>query len=283
MSRRRRADVDGDGGRPVQQSLKGKQIVVTRPEAQADGLCEAIALRGGRALRFPVLGIAPPADLTPLIDICERLEDIDLAFFVSPNAVDFALSFILARRSWPAQVAVATVGGGSERALQRFGFNRIIVPASGFDSESVLVLPAFSAPAIVGKRVVIFRGDGGRDLFGSELSQRGAEVEYVTAYHRFCPDTDCADLIALARAGDIDAMVLTSSEGVRNLADMLGEKGMTAVDGIPVYAPHSRIAGFALEAGFRRVVETDGGDAGIIRGLEAGLAEASPAGQATPR
>lgn len=265
----------------MQQTLAGRTIVVTRPDAQAASLCEAIAARGGTALRFPVLGIAPPLDDAELADAAARLDAFDLAFFVSPNAVEQALAHILARRSWPARVRVATVGGGSERALHRMGFAQVVAPVSGFDSEAVLALPEFAPEAVRGRRVAIFRGDGGRELLGEELVRRGATVEYFTAYRRFCPQADPAALIGHARAGRLDALVLTSSEGVRNLADMLGAQAMDVVREVPVYAPHPRIAAHALAAGFRTVVETDAGDAGILAGLEAGLAARPPAATGT--
>ena len=262
----------------MQHTLAGRTIVVTRPAGQAETLCEAIEARGGQAVRFPVLGIAPAADVAPLADVTARLEDFDLAFFVSPNAVDFALGYILERREWPPHLDVSTVGGGSERALHRMGFAHVIVPISGFDTESVLALPEFSALAMQGRKVVVFRGDGGRDLLGEVLAQRGAEVEYVTVYRRYCPETDSRDLIAAAQSDALDAIVLTSSEGVRNLETMLGPDGLRALCEVAVFVPHPRIAGFALEAGFRRVVETDAGDAGIVAGLEHRLAPRSAAG-----
>ncbi|MDX5444534.1 MAG: uroporphyrinogen-III synthase [Zoogloeaceae bacterium] len=265
----------------MQHTLVGKTVVVTRPQAQADALCEAVEARGGRALRFPVLGIAPAPDAGPLEAATARLDEFDIAFFVSPNAVDFALRYILARRGWPAGLVVATVGGGSERALRRMGFAHVVAPASGFDTEAVLALPEFSARSVRGRSIVVFRGDGGRDLLGEELTRRGAKVEYVTVYRRYCPVADCAELLAAARAGALDAIVLTSSEGVRNLASMLGSDGLAAMREVTVFAPHPRIAGFAFEAGFRRVVETDAGDAGILSGLERGLATRPPAGAAS--
>lgn len=247
---------------------------MTRPEAQAEALCAAIESRGARALRFPVLGIAPADDMSALEAVTARLDEFDLVFFVSPNAVDFALRHVLAQRDWPAGVIAATVGGGSERALRRHGFAHVLAPTEGFDSEAVLALPEFSGAAIRGKRVLVLRGDGGRELLGEELTRRGALVEHVSVYRRFCPHADASVLLD---AGPLDALVLTSSEGVRNLACMLGPHALGALRSVPVYAPHPRIVGSAFDAGFRSVVETDAGDAGIVRGLEAGLGPAPAA------
>lgn len=249
-------------------SLSGRHIVVTRPAGQADSLCAAIAARGGIALRFPVLAIGAVEDATALEGVADRLDAFDLAFFVSPNAVHHALEPILARRAWPTHLHVATVGKGSERALAEFGFAHVIAPQSGFDSEAVLALDEFQPAAVVGRHIVIFRGDGGRDLLGETLRERGASVEYVTCYRRYCPDLDPAPMLDLAASGQLDALTLTSSEGVPNLVAMAGEAGWQLLKDIAVFAPHPRIVAHARAAGFLRVIETPPGDEGLIAALE---------------
>ena len=152
------------------QPLAGRSIVVTRPVGQADSLCAALIGLGAEPLLFPLLTISPVADPAPLQAVARRLEDFALAFFVSPNAVNFGLDAILPAAPWPASLPVATVGKGSEGALAARGFTAVIAPQSGFDSESVLALPAFQAQAVAGKRVLILRGDGGRDLLGDTVA-----------------------------------------------------------------------------------------------------------------
>lgn len=252
----------------MRSGLSGRHIAVTRPAAQAASLCEAIAARGGVPVCFPVLGIGAVDDTTALDAIADRLDDVDLAFFVSPNAVQHALTAILPRRSWPARTVVATVGKGSERALAEFGFAAVVAPASGFDSEAVLDLPEFQPEAVDGKLVVIFRGDGGRDLLGVTLRERGARVEYVTCYRRFRPAGDPTPLLELARRGALDAITLTSSEGVGSLVAMVGAEGLETLRSVPVFAPHPRIAAHARAAGFLSVVETPPGDEGLMQALE---------------
>ena len=248
-------------------ALAGRTLVVTRPQEQADSLCRRIEVAGGHTIRFPVLAIAPAPDTAQLQAIVPRLDEFDLAFFVSPNAIHHALDFVLARRSWPAGLRVATVGKGSERVLLQRGFLEPIVPQDGFDSESVLALPEFAAAAIRGRKVLIFRGDGGRDLIRDTLRERGAQVEYVTCYQRYCPQLDPAILLQPAARGELDALLLTSSEGVRNLALILGGEGLRALHDVPVFASHARIAVQACDAGFAKVIETPAGDDGLLQAL----------------
>lgn len=248
-------------------ALAGRTLVVMRPLEQAGSLCERIRALGGQAVLFPVIAVGPALDPAPLESVVPRLADFDLAFFVSPNAAHYAMRFILARRAWPAGLRVATVGKGSERVLRGYGFEHVIAPQDGFDSEAVIALPEFSAQAVAGRKVLIFRGDGGRELLADTLRERGASVEYVTCYRRFCPDNDPTLLLDPVARGEVDGLLLTSSEGVRNLRQMLGAEGLAALRGVTVFASHPRIVAQAREAGFTAVVETPAGDDGLMQSL----------------
>lgn len=253
--------------------LAGRRILVTRPQAQAASLSDAIRARGGEPLVFPLLAIAAVDNggRAALDAVAARLDDFDLAFFVSPNAVAHGLAAMRARRAWPPHLRVATVGKGSEQALRDHGFDSAIAPQQGFDSEAVLALPEFQAEAVRDKRVLIFRGDGGRELLGDELVTRGALVEKVCCYQRSCPDADAGPVIALARDGALHAITLTSSEAVGNLRQLAGEGGMAVLCPLPVFVPHPRIARFAREAGFAHVLECAPGDDGLLAALESHL------------
>ncbi|MCC6611428.1 MAG: uroporphyrinogen-III synthase [Burkholderiales bacterium] len=246
-------------------ALAGRRIVVTRPAAQTEALAELIHAEGGEPIVFPVIEIREVADVRPLLDLVDRLDAFDLAVFISANAVDKAMNLVQSRRDWPSRTRVATIGKGSEKALRRFGFGDIVAPTGGFDSEALLEL----APLVdvAGKHVVIFRGDGGRELLGDTLKARGATVEYAECYRRVRPTADVGPLLKLWARGELDAITVTSSEGLHNLYDMVGKLGQQWLRRTPVFAPHSRIAAAARALGVSRVVETGPGDAGLIAGL----------------
>lgn len=247
------------------QPLAGRHIVVTRPADQAGHLAEAIRSAGATAVLFPVLAIYDIDDPRPLLDIAARLESFDIAVFVSPNAVSKTLGVIGGQRRWPTRLRAAAMGLSSERELARFGITEVIAPRLRFDSEALLELPEMQDMA--GKRVVVFRGDSGRDLLGDTLSERGATVEYVTCYRRGKPDLDTAPLLRLWAGRQLDAILVTSSEGLRNLVEMLGGPGRELLTGTPLFAPHARIAAAARQLGLRRVVPTAPGDEGLMAGL----------------
>lgn len=249
--------------------LAGKTIVVTRPQAQAAPLAEAIAAAGGTPLIFPLLEISPAADPKPLAEAAERLADYALAVFISPNAVDYALPALLAHGSWPAALTPAAVGQGTVRALAAHGIAGCVAPTERFDSEALLELPALAAGQVAGKRVAIFRGDGGRELLADTLRERGATVDCIPCYRRSGPSEGVVPLIAAWRAGRLDAITVSSSEGLRHLVDLLDTDGLARLRNTPVFVPHARIAENARALGLSNIILTDAADAGILAGLRA--------------
>ena len=245
--------------------LAGKGIVVTRPAHQAQGLARLIESAGGRAVLFPAIEIREVDDPRPYLDVVERLDEFDLAVFISPNAVERALKPILQRRALPPRLKVAAIGGASVSALEGFGVTGVISPRERYDSEALLELRELAAPA--GMRVVIFRGQGGRELLGESLSARGAHVEYAECYRRGKPGLDPAPLLAAWANNVLHAITVTSSDGLRNLSEMVGDGGRAHLVRMPLFAPHPRIAETARGLGIETVVVTGPGDRGLAAGL----------------
>ena len=246
-------------------SLAGRHVVVTRPAGQAAHFATALSEAGAIPVLFPVLEIRDIEDAAPVLDAAIRLDSYDLAVFVSPNAIEKALALILPRRPWPAALRVAALGKSSERELARHGIRDIISPPLRFDSEALLELAELTD--VQGKRVVIFRGDGGREVLGDTLKSRGATVEYVTCYRRARPQLDPAPLLKLWEQGQLDAVTLTSSEGLRNFHDMVGRLGQAWLKKTPAFVPHLRIAEQAQALGLTKVIPTEPGDDGLMAGL----------------
>lgn len=245
--------------------LAGRGIVVTRPAQQAGALAAMISAAGGHPILFPVLEILDAADPGALINAIDRLDDFDLAIFISPNAVQRAMSQLAARRSWPAGLRAAVVGQGGASELRRFGVNHVIAPVHGAGSEQLLELPQLQV--VAGQRVVIFRGNGGRELLGDTLAARGATVEYVECYRRARPPADAGPLLAAWARDEVHAVIVTSSEGLRNLCAMVGTRGLASLQRTPLLVPHPRIAQVAHERGCSNVIETAPGDDGLLQGL----------------
>lgn len=245
--------------------LAGRSIVVTRPAHQAQGLARLIEGAGGRSILFPAIEIRDVEDPGPFTRLIDRLDQFDLAIFISPNAAERAMSLISARRKLPAGLRVATIGGGGVRALEAHGVTGVIAPQGRYDSEALLELAEIAGA----RQVVIFRGEGGRELLGETLSSRGARVEYAECYRRCRPDLDPAQLLEAWARSELDAVTATSSEGLRNLFEMVGNAGREPLQRTPLFVPHSRIAESARGRQVQTVVVTGPGDNGLLNGLTA--------------
>ena len=246
--------------------LSGKRILVTRPSGQAEGLAGRIRDAGGEAVLVPAIEIREVADLAPLHAVADRLESFDLAIFVSRNAVRKGLELLRARRrgkGWPAQLKVATVGQGSREELEAQGHSGVISPPAQSDSEALLALPELAD--VRGRRIVIFRGDGGRQQLGETLGKRGASVEYAACYRRVRPEG--SERLRSEWAKGVDAVTLSSAEGLANFLAMLGEGAAQRLAGVPHFVPHARIAEDAAARGLGRVVVAGPRDAEMVAAL----------------
>lgn len=273
--------------------LAGLKIVVTRPRDQAAQLARLIAQEGGTPLLFPLLEIGAAADPQVLQEQLSRLAQFDLAIFISPNAVRYGMAAIckanedkvgaqfIARSkqvnraincapmvsstsiecALPPALKIATVGQGSAKALRELGIENIIAPTERFDSEGLLALPELQD--VAGWRVLILRGDGGRELLGDTLKARGATVEYAGCYRRSKPPQDAGVLLESAA----DAISVTSSEALDHLWQMLDEDARTNLRGTPLFVPHARIAELARRQGWQEVRLTGAGDDGLLSAL----------------
>ncbi len=238
---------------------------MTRPAHQAKNLADGIHAMGGHATLFPVLEITDLKDTRPLLALISRLEEFDIAIFVSPNAVNKAMQLINTHGALPLIMKIAVVGKGSANALKHFGVTNIIVPTGRYDSEALLNQSELQQ--VKNKRIVIFRGNGGRKLLGNTLIARGAVLEYAECYHRGKPNVDVASLLSVWSHNNLNAVTITSSEGLHNLFDMIGQLGQQLLKMTPLFTAHKRIAQKASDLGLTKVILTPAGDEGLLQGL----------------
>lgn len=247
--------------------LSGRGIVITRPRAHALTFAELIRSAGGDPVLFPTIEILPVEDREAVSNLVAGLDGFDLAIFVSPTAVMQGLELVNASRAWPGSLRVAAVGAGTAKALERGGFGTVIAPTVQADSEGLAAMPELQD--LRGRSVVIFRGEGGRDWLRTVLEARGARVAYAECYRRARPSQDSGPLLALWHRGAIDAVSITSAEGLQNVFAMLGSAGKEHLLATPVFVPHPRIAQAAQKLGVARVIVTGRGDDRAVEEMSA--------------
>jgi uroporphyrinogen III methyltransferase/synthase len=206
--------------------LFGTRILVTRPRDQAAELIDALEALGADAIEAPMIRIAPPDDYGPLDDACVHASEFDWIVFASVNAVDAFVNRLLASpldlRALKG-VKLCAVGTGTSERLARHGLKVDLIPAE-FHADAVV--HAISDEADVsGLRVLLPRGDIGREVIAEELAKRGAIVTAVVAYRTVAVEPEREgepDIYRMLLDRRIDVVTFTSASAVRNFVQVLG-------------------------------------------------------------
>lgn len=253
----------------MSEPLLNKRVLVTRPEEQAESLCQLISDAGGEAIRLPVITIRPVPDTELLQRRLALLTNHDIGIFVSQNAVRFTLQFLGKEAHALERLRILAIGKPTARALQHAGIKSVSLPGGKFSSETLLELPLLQAPAIKGKKVIIFRGIGGRERLAEQLLERGAAVEYLEVYQRLPAKYNSQELDNIWSGKRPDCVVVTSDEGLQNLFDMLSSKQQTLLLNTPLVVMSDRIAELAIKLGYRNmpVVAGETSDTGLIKAI----------------
>jgi uroporphyrinogen-III synthase len=188
-------------------------VLVTRPEGQQHAIVAELRQAGFRvsqqsAVQVEPLDLAPPARQL-LLDI----DQYHAVFFVSANAARLALDTLLSLwPQWPVGVNWLAVGPATADVLAAAGLP-VAMPPSGFDSEATLELDCLQQ--LKGKRILICRGNEGRELMAETLQQRGAEVDLLALYQRRCNPA------FQWPAEPVDVLLVTSLQGWQCVAEQV--------------------------------------------------------------
>lgn len=225
--------------------------LVVRPAAQANQLVQMLHQLGHAPLCCPLLETRPGCDLPHLGDM---LQEADLVIAVSMHAVHFAHYFLLQTgQTWP-HIDYFAVGQASADAFAEAGI-QALCPADP-RSEGLLALPALQG--VSGRRVLILRGNDGRDLIARTLASRGALVHYCATYERHYPELDGDALTRHWQAAGLDSLLITSGELLQRLLALVpGPQHPWLYDRLLV-VPSPRVAEMAEGAGFTRIVIAQG-------------------------
>jgi len=203
-------------------SLRGKRILVTRGEGQAEEFSAIIRKRGGVPVLFPTVRLIPPDDPAPLDEALARLGAFDWILFTSVNAARFFFDRAADRgiRGVPERVRVASVGPGTTRELRRLG-SPVHLSAKKHTAEGLV--EALAAEGIAGKRFLFPRALEGREVIPVEIRRRGGTVDVVTVYRNGLPPRNEKAVGAIGE-NPPDVSTFASPSAFRNFFLLLGEE-----------------------------------------------------------
>ena len=222
---------------------------------------------GGIPLRFAAIEITEPTDSSSRDYAREHIAEFSLAIFISPTAVEKTIEYL---HTLPAEISISAIGSRTASAMESRGLHLTIRP-EGHDSEALLAQPQMQQAQIAGTKIIIFKGEGGRELLGDELKARGAEVFDADMYRRSAPPSaEQLDLFLL----EADVITVSSNEGLQNLYDLASDKHRLTRHYLVV--PGKRACTLAKALGFSNIaVAENATDEAIVDALIYALPEMS--------
>lgn len=229
--------------------------LVVRPEPQNHRLCEALRQAGHQPVATPLLSFAPGAELAQAPRLLKDLGSRDYVIAVSVAAVNFADNALKTRgQPWP-DVTYVAVGEATGRALAAVGVPHALVPDDP-RSEGMAALPELQDPA--GCRVLILRGDGGRDMMAPTLTQRGAQVTYCEVYRRCYRDDAGEQLVKEWQRLGVDSIIITSGGLLQHLFQLAANSAKDWLLSRLLIVPSIRVTEQAKALGFTHIINAKG-------------------------
>ena len=200
--------------------LFGRRILVTRAREQASALSALLEEQGAQVWELPTIKIVPPADFGPAERALDALDAFDWLVFTSANGVERTLQYLMMRGKDArvfGRTLLAAIGPATAAALAAYGLRADYVPTE-YVAEAVAA--GLLARGVDGKRVLLARAGGARDVLAQELRRGGAQVTDVAVYDVAVPEAPDEAAAQLLREGRLDVVTFTSSSTVRHFAAM---------------------------------------------------------------
>ncbi|HEX8541403.1 MAG TPA: uroporphyrinogen-III synthase [Pseudomonas sp.] len=243
--------------------MTGWRLLLTRPAEESAALAQTLADVGIFSSSLPLLEIEP-VPITPAQRlILNDLDHYSAVIVVSKPAARLGLALL--NELWPVPPIQPwfTVGEGTAQLLQDHNLD-VSWPEQGDDSEALLDLPRLQhAVALPASRVLILRGENGRELLAERLRQLGASVDYLPLYRRNLPQYPPSTLMQRVKAERLNALVVSSGQGFEHLRQLAGDAWPELAQ-LPLFVPSPRVAELATQAGARTVVNCRGANAAAL-------------------
>ena len=249
-------------------------IWITRPKGQAENLIEEVNQSDLKAIHFPVIKIQAVESTSELQDRFNKIDIYDYLIFISRNAVECSFNDFINLDNISSKTKLIAIGNATAHAIQNYNLTPIEYEGESFDSETLLTLPTLQKQNVFGKRVLLIRGKGGRDLLYNELNQRGALVDLAEVYSRENPDFDNQYLINLWQDNKPDAIIVTSNESIDNLISLTPLEHKATLYQVPLIVMsernlvHARTCGFSSDIQVAPKTSDNGLMQALIRLLE---------------
>ncbi|MGG2399216.1 uroporphyrinogen-III synthase [Pseudomonas sp. SH1-B] len=242
------------------------RLLLTRPADDCAALAQTLAEIGIFGHCMPLLAIETLVQTSEQQDSFRDLQRYCAVIVVSKPAARLGLALLQQYGPYPAPVQPwFAVGAATAALLDAAGLDSHYPPA-GDDSEALLALPALqqAIASVDTPRVLILRGEGGREFLAECLRGQGVAVDYLPLYRRALPQYAPGELGRRVRAERLNGLVVSSGQGFEHLLQLAGDDWL-ALARLPLFVPSPRVAEQARSAGAEIVVDCRGASAAALQ------------------
>ncbi|WP_347902663.1 uroporphyrinogen-III synthase [Pseudomonas purpurea] len=238
----------------------GWRLLLTRPADESTALAAVLAGAGVFSSSLPLLEIEALPVVGVQQTIIQGLDAYCAVIVVSKPAARLVVEQVARHWPQPPRQCWFSVGAATAQILAGHGLD-VCCPQEGDDSEALLELAQLrEAVARPDARVLIVRGEGGRELLAERLRASGASVDYLELYRRGLSDYAPGVLAQRIAAERLNGLVVSSGQGFEHLRQLAGN-AWPELARLPLFVPSPRVAEMARAAGAQTVVDCRGASA----------------------
>ena len=240
------------------------RLLLTRPAEDCAALAQTLGAQGVFSHCMPLLAIEALDETPEQRSAFADLQRYCAVIVVSKPAARIGLQLLAQHGAPTPELPWFSVGAATAAVLAEQGLG-VHFPDLGDDSEALLALPALQqAIAAPAPRVLILRGEGGREFLAESLRSQGVSVDYLPLYRRVLPQYAPGELSRQVRAERLNGLVVSSGQGFEHLLQLAGDD-WSALARLPLFVPSPRVAEQARAAGAQIVVDCRGASAAALQ------------------
>ncbi|KZZ60073.1 hypothetical protein A3762_03620 [Oleiphilus sp. HI0125] len=238
----------------IQQVLKGRKILVCRPEPSATELCTVLNSVGASSIALPCIQILPIEPSQTSKQYIFNLDQYGKVIVVSQFAAHRVLSLV--DELWPQMPAEQTWYGIGRKTTSVLAESeaQLYDAQQDLNSEGLLDIPDLQN--VKGERILVVKGKDGRSKLEQGLRARGAQIDHLDLYERLKPEYSDEQLQNALNDFVPDSIITLSLETLDNLHAYSQQTNYSAYNA-KLVVPSQRVASHAQRLGFKEIAVSE--------------------------
>ena len=240
-------------------------LISSRPQETNVQLSDELKNSEIKLLNFPLTEIHPLNNYQIFDGVIENIKTYQHIIFISTNAVHFFLERVKKLSlQIPKNLIFSSIGPTTKLLLQKKLSVDVHSPIKTFDSEHLLKEKIYNN--VEGQKILIIRGEGGRETLKNALEEKGGIVNYGECYVRKYVDIDLIQLKNDLVNYHHQFIIFSSTNSAKHFIDQLHNIETGWLQNIKIIVNHKKIEGL-LSKIFKNIFVCNNIDTQNIRKL----------------